>query len=89
MRSRVLMTAEVAALVQREVGGGAVHGVLGNTGVPQWSETLVAATSPTPAARWAAGTGSRVCVQTAGDVSVVFDELRETGMRSPPAAERG
>lgn len=46
MRSRVLMTAEVAALVQREVGGGAVHGVLDNTGVPQWSETLAAATSP-------------------------------------------
>ncbi|MCZ0986459.1 hypothetical protein O1M54_13780 [Streptomyces diastatochromogenes] len=46
MRSRVLMTGEVAALVQREVAGGAVHGELDNTGVPQWSETVVAATSP-------------------------------------------
>ena len=38
------------------------------------------------AAGWTAGVGSRCLVQTAGDASVIFDELREAGMRSPPSA---
>lgn len=87
MRSRVLMTAEVAALVQREVAGGAVtrrtrqhrcSAVVGDLGGGDLADLpRVGLQEPVP----------RVRVQTTGDASVVFDELREMGMRSPPAAE--